>query len=180
MIGRAAWLQARHGAPTVGLVDMLAERFADDTAFAAPAACGAGGGHPVRRQRPRCPSGVAVPLPVVRSADAARSSRRACVGMVDALALLPSLRAAAPRGRGRRAGGALVVRSGQLREARVVAMRPPRRRTRAPRPRGRPPAGFARLALTGCVPVISELRWAAALCPTCRAGASWLIAAGPT
>ena len=194
MIGRVlAWLQAPVGGarPTVGLVAMLAERFADDTAFAALAGgmARAGGLIQFDASGRALPEAVlAVPLPVVFAlSDAA--SRLAPPGvrvdMVDAPALAPSLRAAAARRALALAqASALVVRSGHPREARAAAMEiASARGTRAAFLEGEPPAGFAPwLTLTGSLPVIC-----AELAPGERRRlpdlpgwrGPWLVAAGP-
>src|SRR5262245_48160929 len=126
MIGRVlAWLQAPVGGarPTIGLVAMLAERFGDDTAFAALAggmARASGLFQFEGNSRVLPEAALSVPLPVVFAlADAPLelAPQGVRVGMAELPTLSPGLReAAAARARALAPGGALVVRSGHPRE----------------------------------------------------------------
>jgi ATPase family associated with various cellular activities (AAA) len=194
MIGRVlAWLQAPVGGarPTLGLIAMLAERFGDDTAFAALAggmARASGLFQFEGNSRVLPEAALSVPLPVVFAlADAplGLAPPGVRVGMAELPMLSPSLReAAAARARALAPGGALVVRSGHPREARAAAVEiAAARGARAAFLEGEPPSSFAPwLALTGCLPV-----WCAEIAPGERRRlpdlpgwrGPWLIAAGP-
>jgi hypothetical protein len=194
MVGRVlAWLQAPVGGarPTIGLIAMVAERLGDASAFAALAGGMAHASGLIQfdgNSRALPETAVMVPLPVVFAlADAASrlTPPGVRVGMVDAPALPPSLRAAAAtRARALAPGGALVVRSGHPQEARALAMAiATSQGARAAFLDGDPPAGFAPwLTLTGCLPVLC-----AEIAPGERRRLpeltgwrdAWLIAAGP-
>jgi hypothetical protein len=194
MIGRVlAWLQAPVGGarPTLGLIAMLAERFGDDTAFAALAggmARASGLFQFEGNSRVLPEAALSVPLPVVFAlADAPLklAPQGVRVGMAELPMLSPGLReAAAARARALAPGGALVVRSGHPREARAVALEiAAAQGARAAFLEGEPPTGFAPwLMLTGCLPVLC-----AEIAPGERRrlpdltgwNGPWLIAAGP-
>ena len=194
MIGRVlAWLQApvAGARPTIGLVAMLAERFGDDTTFAALAGGMARASGLLQfdgNSRVLPEAQLSIPLPVVFAlADAPLrlAPRGVRVGMSEPPVLPPSLReAAAARARALAPGGALVVRSGHPREARAVAMEiAAAQGARAAFLDGDPPSEFAPwLMLTDCVPVLC-----AEIAPGERRRVPelpgwpgpWLIAAGP-